>query len=316
MHRSPLTLLLALSLIVGRGAAEITRSVWHPPAELRQELIWPQGAPAMANWRRPPEHAETGLNPQRFAGRPVTGVYDVTVPTMTIFPPRGRKTRAAEIVLPGGGFKQLAIDLEGTEACDWLTARGITCVLLKYRVPDTGHHYDPACDCGVTPVVPRALQDAQRATRLIRARAASLGIDPDRIGAVGFSASGYLVAQLSNMAPVYRPVDAADRLSSRPDFAVALYPGHLCRDGRFAPGLRVTKAAPPTFLLHARDDPTDPVCNTTMYAHALTAAGVPTEVHLFARGGHAFALRPTGQPIDGWPALVEHWIRKIGMVSA
>ncbi len=263
MHRVTSILLIALTL-AGAAKPGSMRSIWRPPAGLRQEAIWPVGAPVLTNWHRPPERAETGTNPRRFAGRPVTGVYDVTVPTITIFPPRDRTTHAAAIVLPGGGFKQLAIDLEGTEACAWLTAKGLTCVLLKYRVPDTGHHHDAACDAPATPAAPPALPDPPRAIRLVRARAGSLGINPRRVGVVGFSAGGYLVAQASNMEPAYRPVDATDRLSTRPDFAIALYPGHLCREGGFDPGLRVTGAAPPTFLLHARDDPTDPVCNTIL----------------------------------------------------
>jgi acetyl esterase/lipase len=264
----------------------------------------------------PPEHSETATNPARFAARPVTGVYDVSVPTMTVFPPKAPRTNVAVIVLPGGGFQQLAIDLEGSEICDWLTARGITCVLLKYRVPKGNHYWDKACRCHVTPRVPLALQDAQRAIRLVRARAAALGVDPRRIGVLGMSAGGYLVAQTSNIVePAYKPVDAVDRLSSRPDFAIALYPGHICREGgTLDPGLHVTRETPPTFLLQAWDDPTDEICNTILYARALDSGGVPAEVHLFAKGGHAFALRGNAHPIMQWPSLVESWLKEIGIL--
>jgi acetyl esterase/lipase len=133
---------------------------------------------------------------------------------------------------------------------------------------------------------------------------------------MGFSAGGYLVAQTSNIAaPAYTPIDAIDRLSSRPNFAIALYPGHLCRDGMsLEPGIKVTKATPPTFLLQAWDDPTDPVCNSTQYARALAEAGVPSEVHLFATGGHAFGFRPTGTPVDEWPTLLNAWLKVLPLL--
>jgi acetyl esterase/lipase len=293
-----------------------TLGVWQPPAGLNQSPIWPEAAPDMADVKLPPEHSETGTNPRRFAGLPVTGVYDVTTPTMTIFPARAPANGAAVLVFPGGGFQQLAIDLEGSEACDWMTVRGILCVLVKYRVPNSNHHYDPGCDCAVTPTRLLALQDAQRAIRLVRSRARSLRVDPGKIGVIGFSAGGYLVAQTSNIVePAYKPVDAIDRVSSRPDFAVALYPGHLCRSGgRLDSGIHVTARTPPTFLVQAWDDPTDEVCNSLVYARALDASGVPTEVHLFAKGGHAFGLRPTGHPVDTWPSLLENWLREIAIL--
>jgi acetyl esterase/lipase len=211
----------------------------------------------------------------------------------------------------------LAMDVEGTEICGWLTARGITCVLSKYRVPGTDHHWDEACRCHVTPRVLRALQDAQRTIRLVRANATKLGVDPHRIGVMGFSAGGYLVAQTSNiLEPAYAPVDAVDRVSSRPDFAIAAYPGHLCREGgRLDPGLHVTRTAPPTFLVQAWDDPVDPVCNSIVYAQALDEAGVPSEVHLFARGGHAFGLRHPCEPVGAWASLAERWLSAIGVMA-
>lgn len=267
--------------------------------------------------RSPAEHSETGVNPKRFAGLPVTGVYDVSVPTLTVFPATGKPNGAAVVVFPGGGFKQLAIDLEGTEACDWLNVRGFVCALVKYRVPDSDHHHDDKCQCGVTPKHLTALQDAQRAIRIVRARAKSLAIDPTKVGVMGFSAGGYLVAETSTIpVPAYAPVDSLDKLSSRPNFAIALYPGHLCRDGKsLVPGIKVTKETPPTFLLQAWDDPTDPICGSTQYARALAEAGVPAEVHLFAQGGHAFALRPTGTTVDQWLPLLEAWLAQLPVLK-
>lgn len=290
--------------------------VWQPPSGLKQIHIWPNGAPDMEGVSQPAERAEVTKAPDVVAGRPYIAAYDVTSPTMTVFPPRGRNTGASMVVFPGGGFQLLAMDLEGTEICDWMTAKGITCVLLKYRVPKSDHYWDKDCNCHITPKVPRALQDAQRTIRLVRARAKELNLDPNKIGVIGFSAGGYLVAQTSNIfEPTYKPIDEADKLSSRPDFAVALYPGHLCRSGHtLDPGIHVTKQTPPTFLLQAWDDPVDDICNSTVYARALDEAGVPAEAHLFAKGGHAFGLRRTEHPVTMWPSLVENWLKEIGIL--
>lgn len=307
---------LASSTAPAEPVAVRTVGVWQPPAGTKQVPLWPHGAPDMAGFALPPEHRETSTNPHRFEGRPVTGVFNVSTPTLTLFRPGRPGSGAAMLVFPGGGFQVLAIDLEGTEICDWMTAKGIICILVKYRVPKTDTYGDGDCHCQVTPKVLRALQDAQRAIRTVRARAAEFGVNPAKIGVIGFSAGGYLVAQTSNIfTPAYRPVDAIDRVSSRPDFAIAAYPGHLCmRDTGFNPTIRVTKRTPPTFIVQNWDDRTDAVCNSTMYARALDAAGVPAEVHLFAKGDHAFALRRTGHPVDMWPSLAERWLHEIGIL--
>lgn len=242
---------------------------------------------------------------------------------MTVYSPKGRNTGAAMVVFPGGGFQILAIDLEGTEVCDWLTSRGITCVLLKYRVPDSGPHGDPQCKCQVNPKAPMALEDAQRTIGLVRFHAAEWGINPHKVGVIGFSAGGYLVAAISTNFEkrLYPAVDAADKESCRPDFAVAVYPGHLCgwpghpcSDANFGlnPRVHVTRQTPPTFLLQAENDPEDNVDNSLVYYLALKKAGVPVELHLYAQGGHAFGLRRTNLPITAWPRLVETWLETIG----
>jgi acetyl esterase/lipase len=184
-------------------------------------------------------------------------------------------------------------------------------VLLKYRVPclKTG----PYRDCLA------ALQDAQRTVGLLRNRASEWHIDPHRIGVIGFSAGGHMVAALSTHFDrrLYPPVDAADSVSCRPDFAIALYPGHIAvPERKFAlnPDLRVTARTPPTFLLQAEDDPVDPVENSLVYHAALRRAGVSVEIHLYAKGGHAFGARRTSQPITAWPDLVEKWLGTIGMI--
>ena len=284
--------------------------IWQPPAGLKQVSIWPGAVPDAI-----PDSKPESVGPP--AGREWwPRVNDVSQPTMTVYAPKGRNTRAAVVVFPGGGFQMLAMDLEGTEICDWLSSRGITCVLLKYRVPKTNHYWDEGCHCSITPKVPRALQDAQRTIKLVRAKTAELNLDPRKIGVIGFSAGGYLVAQTSNIfTPTYQPVDDVDKISSRPDFAIALYPGHLCRPGGVLdPGIHVTKETPPTFLLQAWDDPVDDICNSTIYARALDHAGVPAEVHLFAKGGHAFGLRKSAHPVSAWPSLVENWLKEIGII--
>jgi acetyl esterase/lipase len=254
--------------------------------------------------------------PKSIAGLPTTMIHDVTVPTMMIFPPKGQNTGASMIVFPGGGFKVLAIDLEGTEVCDWVTKRGMTCILLKYRVPKSADYWDDDCNCRVVPKVARALQDAQRTIKIIRSRARDLGIDPHKIGVIGFSAGGFMVAQTSNIfEPAYKHVDAIDRESSRPDFAIAAYPGHLCRtDNTFNSTIHVTKQTPPTFIVQDWDDSNDDVCDSILYARALANAGVPAEVHLFAKGDHAFALRHVGHPVEMWPLLVEKWLKEISIL--
>jgi len=288
---------------------------WQPPLGLKQSPIWPGAAPDMEGLTQPPESVLTVQTPEALEGNTSQAVFDVSAPTMTVFPPKGANSRAAIIVFPGGGFKILAITLEGTEICNWIASKGITCVLSKYRVPKSNHHYDEKCHCAVTPKVPRALQDAQRTIKLVRSKAKELTLDPNKIGVMGFSAGGYLVVQTSNIVePTYKPVDAIDKLSSRPDFAIAFFPGHICRAGsKLDPGLRVTKKTPPTFLLQAWDDNVDDRCNSTLYARELDRAGVPAEVHLFAKGGHAFGLRRKHSPDTVWPSLVENWLTDIGV---
>jgi len=233
---------------------------------------------------------------------------------MTVFPATGKNTGAAVLVFPGGGYRALAMDLEGTVVCDWLTPKGITCIVLKYRVPGSAHHWNDACKCHKTPNVPMALQDAQRAMMLLRHRAKEFAIDPRKIGVLGFSAGGHLVAAVTNAEALsYAPVDAADTESSRPDFGVSLYPGHLL-DGpalELHPRNPISKHAPPTFIIQAQDDPVDDVRNSIVYFLALRDQGVPVEMHIYAQGGHAFALRPTPYPVGHWPALVETWLHTI-----
>jgi acetyl esterase/lipase len=269
--------------------------------------IWPGTVPDAQFG--PPPNTETV---------PEAGEVDnVSRPTLTVYSPKGKNTGAAVVVFPGGGYYVLAIDLEGTEVCDWLTSKGITCVLLKYRVPNSGMHGDGRRQ--IKPKAPMALQDAQRTVGLVRFRAAEYRLDPRKIGVLGFSAGGHLVADISTHFDrrLYPALDKADQVSCRPDFAVAIYPGHLwISKERFElnPDVAVTRQTPPTFLLHAENDPVDSVNNSLVYYIALKKAGVPVEMHLYAEGKHAFGLRPTKLPITRWPQLVETWLRTIGMI--
>jgi acetyl esterase/lipase len=261
------------------------------------------------------------------AGRHWTAVENVARPTMTVYAPKANSTGAAVVVFPGGGFEVLAIDLEGTEICDWLTARGVTCVLLKYRVPSVP--YDWHCNCRPDNLMlsKPSLQDAQRTLRLVRHHAQEWQIDPHKIGVLGFSAGGFLVAEISTnyQRPLYAPVDEADKESARPDFAMLLYPGHLVFDGeslkplsgrnRLNPNVPVSRETPPTFLVQAQDDKVDGLKQSLVYYAALQAAGVPVEMHLYAQGGHAFGLRPTASPITGWPRLAEIWLDGLGAMA-
>ena len=237
---------------------------------------------------------------------------------MTVYAAKGRNTGVAMVVFPGGGYQFLAMDSEGTEICDWLTSRGITCVLLKYRVPDSGPTMKNGR--GYYPKVQTAVQDAQRTLGLVRQQAAEWQVDPHKVGVIGFSAGGHLAAAVSTRFAQrsYPPVDAADKLSCRPDFAIVIYPGHLWTPGTelsLRDDIRVPADTPPTFLLHAEDDPIDPVKHSLTYYVALQKAGIQAEMHLYAQGGHAFGLRPTKLPIGRWPAQVEQWLHTIGVLS-
>jgi acetyl esterase/lipase len=336
-------LLLALCSAFSFGAVAAQTPGWQPSPGHTQIPIWPEAAPDP----QPVNGPETGgpetvtTDPKSLiAGRTVTAVSNVTTPTMTVYAPQGKNTGVAVVVFPGGGYQILAIDLEGTEVCDWLTQKGITCVLLKYRVTDVG----PYPKSGPYPESPMALEDAQRGLGLVRFHAAEWHIDPHKIGVLGFSAGGHLTVAMSVHFDkhLYPAVDAADKVSCRPDFAVAIYPGHLSRAAaeydaglgttKYAlpppdplsiadenlglnPDIHVTSQTPPTFLLQAEDDHIDSVYDSLSYYIALKKAGVPAEMHLYAQGNHAFGLRRTKLPITAWPQLVETWLGTIDVIS-
>lgn len=286
---------------------------WQPEPGGIQIPLWP-GIPPDARFG--PKVNETSKRSSSGAE-----VDNVSRPTMTVYSPKNANTGAAVVVFPGGGYKVIAIDLEGTEACTWVNAHGITCVVLKYRVPDSGPHWEGSCKCEVQPQAPMALEDAQRALGLLRLHAAEFHVNPHKVGVLGFSAGGHLVTDISThfAKRAYAPVDAADRVSCRPDFAVALYPGHQWRESdgwmKENPDIRPTKETPPTFIVQAENDPVDSINNSLVYYIALKDAGVLAELHLYAEGGHAFGLRPTKYPITRWPDLMMTWLGTIKILS-
>jgi acetyl esterase/lipase len=276
----------------------------QPPAPVR---LWPSGAPG-GKGNIGEERNTTTAKDRAVAGRPVTRLTNITDPTLAVYrPPKDKDTGAAVLVFPGGGYRILAIDLEGTEVCDWLNSIGVTGVLVKYRVPPLEN----------TPRYQAPLQDAQRAVSVVRSHAAEWGIDPRRIGVLGFSAGGHLAAAASTNFEkrTYDPQDAADNASCRPDFSIIIYPGYVAgTDGRISPELNVTAATPPAFLVQAEDDGVH-VENAITYFLALKNAKVPAEMHLYPAGGHGYGLRRTELQVTTWPARAEEWMRAQGLLQ-
>src|SRR6202011_315563 len=303
-------LLLTIAAVVALSASVLAQKpVWQPaPGRLTLNL-WPHGAPGAAA-NSAPEVDTTTAKDNLIAGKPLVRLGDVSVPTLTVYAPKGKNTGAAVVVFPGGSYHILAIDLEGTEVCNWLNPIGITCVLVKYRVPDSGPY----------PKSSAALQDAQRALGIVRSHSTEWHIDPQRVGVLGFSAGAHLSAALSTHFDqrLYDPIDAADQLSCRPDFAVIVYPGYLAiaeQDFAANAEIKVTEKTPPSFIVQAEDDPVH-VENSAVYFLALKNANVSAEMHLYAKGGHGYGLRRTALPVTAWPQLVETWLHTIQVLPA
>ncbi|MAG95009.1 MAG: xylanase [Planctomycetaceae bacterium] len=263
--------------------------------------LWPQAAPGETGEVGPEE-----LLPPR-GEKKVDRLANVTRPTLTLYKPtKESDTGAAVVVCPGGGYNILAYDLEGSEVCQWLNSIGVTGILLKYRVPrrkNRSKHDAP-------------LQDAQRALSITRSRAKEWRIDPQRIGILGFSAGGHLAATTATNFDRrdYEPLDDADKISCRPDFAVLVYPAYLTEADKLAPEIRVSSKSPPVFFAHANDDRISPENSARMYL-ALKKAKVPAELHIYHDGGHGFGLRPTASASSTWPQSCEKWMRASGLLD-
>jgi acetyl esterase/lipase len=280
-----------------------TAQVWA--AEPIQPIpLWPDRVPGETN-AVPTEHDTTKPSDALIAGKPVIRLGNVSQPSITIYrSPADKNTGTAVIVCPGGGYSILAWDLEGTEVCEWLNSIGVTGVLLKYRVPKQENG---------------ALQDIQRALGLVRQRAKVFGVDPQRIGVLGFSAGGNLCAKLcaNDRQRAYPVVDEADASSCRPDFQILIYPGGLVPkdgSGKLAPLLAVTTNTPPTFIVMAADDPVR-VENALVYALALKQSKVPFELHVYPAGGHGYGLRRTQEPVTTWPDRATEWMKSRGWLE-
>jgi acetyl esterase/lipase len=274
--------------------------------------VWP-GKPPGETKTLPPEADQTKDSDKLIAGRRIIKLGNVSTPRLAVYrPSKDKDTGAAVVICPGGGFSILAYDLEGTEVAAWLNSIGVTGIVLKYRVPAR----DPQKRWLA------AVQDAQRAMSIVRGKAGEWGLDPQRIGILGFSAGGVTAAYtaLFRDARQYAALDAVDAVSSRPDFAVLIYTGGFVERGQTVlnPALpfAITRDAPPMFFVHAFDDNV-PVQNALLLAAELKKAGVPAELHIYDTGGHGYGLRPVAElPVTSWPARASEWLARRGLLQA
>jgi acetyl esterase/lipase len=278
--------------------------------------VWPGAVPGDYGTVGPERVRASAEAPTKDA-KWITGV---TKPTISVYrPAREKDTGAAMLVCPGGGYWNLAWDLEGEEVAAWLINVGVTGIVLKYRVPRRSGQPEPL-------PAPGPLLDAQRAVSLVRSRAAEWGIATNRIGIVGFSAGGHLAIATATHFDrrAYEPIDEIDQVSCRPDFAVAIYPGYLIAQhpagvetnkSLLAPYIRIPTATPPIFLVHASDDPVAGAENSVVMYLALKRANVATELHVYAEGKHGFGVRPSALPCSTWMDRCVAWLRGQGMLS-
>ncbi len=294
--RLALSLSLALAVVASALAADA-------PSPTTLDL-WPGSAPG--------ETTPVGDEQAKKKGDAITSITNVTKPTMTVSrPPSDKNTGVAVVVLPGGGYQNLAWEHEGTMVADWLNSIGVTAVVVKYRVPRR-----PGTPKGEPPVA--ALMDAQRALSLVRSHASDWGVDPKKVGILGFSAGGHLAAWASTNADkrAYETVDAADKEQCRPDFSVLIYPGGVLKRGTtdLTPEMKISGESPPAFLAVASDDAGSLEGTVALYL-ALKRAKVPAELHVYGVGGHGFGMRTGDRPAASWPKRCEEWMRDLGILK-
>lgn len=270
-------------------------------------LLWPDGNPEPSKVVGPEIDPTTDAN-RMVSGKVTVRVTNVSKPSLSVYSPDPAKNNGvAALVFPGGSYIRLSYNLEGTEVCDWLNSLGMTCVLVKYRVPEEGHYPENVED----------LEDAQQAMRITRAHASEWHIDPHRIGVIGFSAGAHLAAVLSTHPDFQGKSVPASTVEARPDFQMIIYPGWLSGpDGKVNPSVQPTAEIPPTFLVQAENDYAAHVENVLIYFQSLKDVKVPAELHVFTQGGHGFGLRPTDLPISRWPGLAETWLHTIHILGA
>jgi acetyl esterase/lipase len=270
--------------------------------------VWP-GKPPGETKTLPPEVDQTKDTDKLIAGRRIIKLGNVSTPQLAVYRPAPEKdTGTAVIVAPGGGFNILAYDLEGTEVAAWLNSIGVTGIVLKYRVPAR----DPDKRWLA------AVQDAQRAVSLVRSKATEWKLTPNRIGILGFSAGGAtagFTALLFNSRQ-YDAIDATDKVSCRPDFALLIYAGGFVDQNANAlrSEIKVPENCPPIFFAHAWDDHV-PVQNALLLGVALKQAKVPVEMHLYPTGGHGYGLRRTEEPVTTWPDRAAEWMKQNGWLK-
>lgn len=271
--------------------------------------LWPGIPPGDAGRAIPPEVDDAIAKPSPVAGQPIQRIANVSQPELIVFPAPNRQAPGPAVVIcPGGAYQILALDLEGTEVAQWLQSLGITAVVLKYRVParDPNRRWEAA------------LQDAQRAMRLVRARAEEWRIDPQRVGILGFSAGGDAAARtMLTPEAQYEAVDAADQSPITPNLGILVYPAYLVEGDplQLRKDLAVTTQAPPVFLVHALDDPVVMESSLQLFS-AYRKVKVPAELHIFDRGGHGYGLRPTEAPVTRWSDACERWLERQGWVPS
>ena len=315
MNRTNLALFILLFL-----SSYASADSWTPPKGLQQIPVWPSGAKVLSGGIQE-------LSPEQVKNTKFT--TNVRIPTYTVFRPKTNNGGAALIVCPGGGHTVLAMELEGTEICRRFNQAGITCILVKYRVPYSGCYYDSKTRKHVTPPVPMALQDAQRVISTIRHDAAKYDINPRRIGVTGFSAGGNVTVLSSTRFKdrSYEPVDEIDKVSCRPDFSIPVYPGHTTMEHKnkrprevaaqeLNTDIPISNDIPPTLVIHAADDDINPVHYSDVYVRELKKAGVYVKYKRYRQGGHAFGVRKTGVDSDQWVEAVLSWLRGMGFIRS
>jgi len=263
--------------------------------------LWPDLAPGEVE-----KKTGTALPEREQDKPPITRVKEITQPTLDVFVPEGEGNGAAVLILPGGGFRYVVPNLEGSEAGAILNKIGITVFVLNYRTTDTGPEG----------AWKKPLQDSHRAIRYIRANAAKWKLDPKKIGLLAFSAGGQVGAiHIGDYGDAYESADDIDKQSARPDFALLVYPWRVSNDktGKLMPEIKISDKAPPTFLVHTHDDGSSSVGSVLIYV-ALKQNKVPAELHVYQNGGHGYGVRPRpNSNIGTWSDRAVDWLRTMGL---
>ncbi|MCA9079656.1 MAG: alpha/beta hydrolase [Planctomycetaceae bacterium] len=296
MHRPVIVLLCGLLSM----AAASPLSAREPDAVVP---LWPELAPGETETSR-----GTALPRRESENPPATRVTGITAPTLDLFLADGDGPHSMVLIFPGGAYKYVVVDKEGSEIADWLNSLGISAAVVRYRTLAP----DPK-----PPTWVRPLQDGQRAVRLARVHAAEWNIDSHRVGVMGFSAGGQAAAVVATRSaePAYAAIDVTDEQSCRPDFALLMYPWNLVDfSGQLNDWVPVDANTPPTFLVHTHDDGVSSL-SSVMYYAALKQAKVAGELHVFANGGHGYGMRPIeNSHVDDWPQHAERWLRLQGIL--